>query len=125
MPLATARAIVEAWEVVIDSQAWRREMWRCPRVPRVLRIALDEEKKVSGAARICECRSWRYRSEGETTGKLVGTPSGVMREEGLPERRRKSSWSMRTWVRGCGCGDATFDADGKARDARARELRGR
>jgi len=31
MPLATARAMVEGWVVVIVEQAFRREMWRCPR----------------------------------------------------------------------------------------------
>lgn len=74
MPLATARAIVEAWETVIDSQAWRREMWRCPRVPRVLRIALEEEQ-VS-------------RLHGKSSAKAEDTVLRGKRRENWSERRQ-------------------------------------
>lgn len=40
MPLATARAMVEGWVVVIWEQALRREMWRWPRTEREVRRAL-------------------------------------------------------------------------------------
>lgn len=35
-----------------------------------------------------------YRSEGDTNGKDFRRPLEVSNGEGLPERRRKSSWSM-------------------------------
>lgn len=60
MEEATARAIVESWEVVMVAQAWRRDIWRWPRVESVERRALE----VGGGQLASYERGWRGWKEG-------------------------------------------------------------